>query len=95
MKTKELEKMFNVKHEEIEKWDEEATHGVLPGVSSGKVVFGPGRPQMFGEDTKQIGFREPASKASKISARASSLGLRRSDYLRHLVDEDLRKVGML
>ena len=62
---------------------------------SGEVVFGPGRPSMFGEDTKQIGFREPLTKINMISLRAKNLGLRRSDYLRSLVDEDLLKAGMI
>ena len=95
MDTKELERMFNVTSEEIEKWDEEACNGILPGKSRGDVIVGPGRPKVFWEKTQQIGFREPESKARIISKRANSLGIKRSEYLRRLVDEDLRKVGML
>ena len=95
MKAIELEKMFNVDAEEIERWDKQASRGILPGKPSGKVEFGPGRPQMFGEEMCQIGFREPESKANLIKQRASNLGLKRSDYLRHLIDADLKNVGML
>ena len=92
---KELEKMFNVKAQDLDKWEAEASEGILPGKACGEVVYGPGRPMMFGEETHQIGFREPASKITIISRRAKNLGMRRSDYLRKLVDEDLRKVGMI
>ena len=95
MKTEELEKMFNVTTEQLDVWERDASEGVLHGKPSGEVVFGPGRPSMFGEDTKQIGFREPLTKINMISLRAKNLGLRRSDYLRSLVDEDLLKAGMI
>ena len=95
MKTCELESMFNVTANEIAEWDEGACKGSLPGKPSKKVVYGPGRPQLFGETMKQIGFREPVSKANIIEIRANTLGLKRSDYLRTLVDDDLRKVGLI
>lgn len=95
MKTSELEKMFNVTPKELDTWEKNASRGVFDGKSSGKVIYGPGRPMLFGESTKQIGFREPESKINIISRRAKTLGLKRSDYLRKLVDEDLRKVGMI
>ena len=76
-------------------WEAEASRGILPGKASGEVALGPGRPNMFGEDTKQIGFREPITKVNMISVRAKNLGLRRSDYLRRLIDEDLLKAGMI
>jgi hypothetical protein len=95
MNTKELEQMFNVTAEEIDKWDEDACKGVLPGKPKGEVIFGPGRPMMFGERTQQVGFREPVSKVDIITKRAKILGVKRSDYLRNLVDADLRSVGMI
>ena len=95
MEAKELEKMFNVTSEELTQWEADASNGVLHGRPTGKVVFGPGRPSMFSEGTKQIGFREPLTKANMITLRAKNLGLRRSDYLRRLVDEDLVKAGLI
>ena len=95
MNTNKLEQMFDVSAQEIEKWDADACKGILPGKSKGDVVYGPGRPAMFGEETKQVAFREPVSKVNIISKRAKNLGVKRSDYLRDLVDADLRSVGML
>ena len=95
METTELEKMFNVTAEELDERENDASKGVLHGKPAGDVLFGPGRPSMFGEDTKQIGFREPLTKVNMISVRAKNLGLRRSDYLRRLVDDDLLKAGMI
>lgn len=48
---------------------------------------------MFGEETRQVGFREPVSKIEAIDRRARQLGMGRSDYLRHLVDSDLAAAG--
>ena len=95
MNGEEMEKMFNVTHEELDEWEANASKGILPGKSAGKVVFGPGRPSMFPEGSQQIGFREPFAKAKLISQRASNLGLRKSEYLRNLVDEDLLKAGLI
>ena len=49
---------------------------------------------LFGEETKQVGFREPVSTIEKIDRRARQLGMKRSDYLRHLVDMDLVAAGI-
>ena len=43
---------------------------------------------------KQVGFKEPLNKIAAIDARAAQLGMKRSDYLRHLVDEDLARAGV-
>lgn len=48
---------------------------------------------MFGEAMQQVGFREPLSKVKAIDERACALGMKRSDYLRALVDADLAQAG--
>lgn len=53
-----------------------------------------GRPLKFGETMRQVGFKEPEGKIDAIDRRADQLGMRRSDYLRYLVDEDLRLAGL-
>ncbi len=49
---------------------------------------------MFGEEMRQVGFKEPLSRVALIDARASQLGLKRSDYLRDLVEKDLAAAGL-
>ena len=49
----------------------------------------PGRPAMFAEAMGTVSFKEERPKIQLINARAASLGLSRSDYLRRLVDQDL------
>jgi len=66
--------------------------GIYHGGERGKVVRG--RPLMFGEETRQVGFKEPLGKVKAIDKRAKQLGMKRSDYLRHLVDEDLKLAGI-
>lgn len=95
MTSEEVEREFGIKAEDIEKWEADASRGILPGVPSGPVVYGPGRPMMFGERTRQVGFKEPDSKVEAIDRRARQLGMRRSDYLRLLVDRDLEEAGVL
>lgn len=46
MKADELEKIFNVTPEDIERWDTDAKSGVLPGAPSGDVLEGSGRPMI-------------------------------------------------
>jgi hypothetical protein len=43
---------------------------------------------------RQVGFKEPESVVAAIDARAQQLGMKRSDYLRHLVDADLKAAGI-
>ena len=83
----ELEGRFGVTAEELDALERDASHGILHGTAVGEVVMG--RPRKFGEETRQIGFREPVTKISAIERRAAQLGMGRSDYLRHLVDQDL------
>ena len=89
----ELEKMFDITPERIAEIDDDATRGVLHGTAL-KTVTGAGRPPLSDERLQQITFKEPQSTVQAIDRRASQLGMRRSDYLRQLVDNDLRCVGM-
>ncbi|MCH4082921.1 MAG: hypothetical protein DUD33_00910 [Coriobacteriaceae bacterium] len=89
MKTaKELENMFGISSERIREVDEKASRGELEGdaVSS---VTGPGRPPMFEEPVQQVTFKESSEVVRAMDRRAKQLGIRRSDYLRRLVENDL------
>lgn len=94
----EVEKRFGYTLEQLDKMEADATAGVFHGEPSGPVVYapgyGPGRPLMFDEEMKQVGFKEPVNKILLIDIRAAQLGMKRSEYLRHLVDEDLKLAGI-
>lgn len=92
-KAEELESMFGISAGRIADIDEAAVHGVLPGKAV-RTVTGPGRPPIFDEPMSQVSFKEPESKLRAIDERASQLGIKRSDYLRQLVDNDLECVGL-
>lgn len=82
-----------LKEEDIPAICENIEKGVFPGENwSGEPIAG--RPLKFGEEMKQVGFKEPLNKIAAIDARAAQLGMKRSDYLRHLVDEDLARAGV-
>ena len=87
-----LEKTFDVTAEQIAEWDEMVVRGDIPGVPVGEVVVG--RPLKFGEHLKRVGFKETELKIEQMDERANSLGMRRSDYLRWLVDRDLAAAGV-
>lgn len=87
MTSSEVEEVFGITSNQLDDWERDAATGILHGAPRGDVVTG--RPLMFGEETRQVGFREPVSKIEAIDRRASQLGMGRSDYLRHLVDSDL------
>ena len=53
----------------------------------GEVIVG--RPLKFGEHLRLVGFKETEQKIERMDKRADSLGMKRSDYLRWLVDKDL------
>ena len=88
----EVEFKYGLTSEQIDQWEREAADGILPGRPSGEVMRG--RPLMFGEKTRQVGFKESLIKIEAIDRRAAQLGMRRSDYLRRLVDEDLKLAGL-
>lgn len=88
----EAEREFGVTSEQIDRWEKDLSSGIIPGKPCGEIIVG--RPLMFGEEMKQVGFKEPLRKIEAIDKRAKQLGMKRSDYLRYLVDEDLRAAGM-
>lgn len=90
MTPEELEAEYGMAASEVEALASDAEKGILHGEVR-KVVMG--RPLMFGEEMKQISFKEPVCKIDAIDMRASQLGMKRSDYLRYLIDEDLRLSG--
>ena len=91
MTSKEIEEKYGMPAAEIEALADDAEKGILHGEVRDVVV---GRPLMFGEQMRQVGFKEPVQKVAAIDMRAGQLGMRRSDYLRHLVDEDLKLAGI-
>lgn len=44
---------------------------------------------------QQVTFKTPANRMEAMDERAEELGVRRSDYLRRLVENDLRCAGVL
>lgn len=91
MEARQLEEMFGITAERIEEIDEMASMGVVPGRPSGPVVMG--RPKKYGETMKTVAFKETPSRIAEIDDRARRLGMRRSEYLRALVDRDLASAG--
>ena len=77
MSQKEIEDYFGVTREEIEALAAPWDAGGVDGVSVGEVIVG--RPLKFGEHLR----------LERMDKRADSLGMKRSDYLRWLVDKDL------
>lgn len=91
--TDELEKKHGLSAQQLNTWEEAFARGEMPGKSTGEIVVG--RPLMFGRTLKLVAFKEPEDKIAAIDQRAKELGMRRSDYLRHLVDKDLELAGVL
>lgn len=87
----ELEKLFEVTAEEIDKWASDAENGIYPGAPKGEIIVG--RPLLFGQALKPVTFKETEAKIAAIDKRAKSLQMSRSDYLRHLVDQDLSSIA--
>jgi hypothetical protein len=93
MKTdKEIEEMFGLTREDIEELAAPWEAGEIPGVPVGEVIVG--RPLKFGEHLKLVGFKETEQKIERMDKRAYSLGMKRSDYLRWLVDRALAAAGI-
>jgi len=93
MKTdKEIEEMFGLTREDIEELAAPWEAGEIPGVPVGEVIVG--RPLKFGEHLKLVGFKETEQKIERMDKRADSLGMKRSDYLRWLVDRDIAAAGI-
>ena len=92
MTAQEAEKRFGLSSEELDALEEDAANGILHGEPRGEVVIG--RPPLFDERMRQVSFKEPESKVAAIDKRAAQLGMKRSDYLRRIVDDDLALAGM-
>lgn len=90
----ELEKLFDITPERIDEIDADATEGKLPGKAVSTII-GPGRPPIFDEPMQQVTFKEPGTRVHAIDTRAKQLGMRRSDYLRQLVENDLQCAGLI
>ena len=95
LSAQEVEERFGITPEQLDQWEKDASDGIFHGEPSGPVVTGPGRPMKFGEEMRQVGFKEPLSRVALIDSRAAQLGLKRSDYLRELVDKDLAAAGLV
>ena len=91
MEGKQLEKKYGVTDCQIAKWSKAAERGEYPGVPQGEIIVG--RPLLFGEELKPVTFKEPKTRIIAIDARAKSLNMSRSDYLRSLVDKDLAGIA--
>lgn len=91
MTSEELKAKYGMPAAEVEALAADAENGILHGEVREVVM---GRPLMFGEEMRQVSFKEPVRKVAAINARAEQLGMKRSDYLRHLVDEDLKLAGI-
>ena len=48
-----------------------------------------GRPLMLGEKMKSVTYKDTETEIALMDQRAATLGMSRSDYLRHLVRQDL------
>lgn len=55
----------------------------------------PPQRSVLDEPIQQVSFREPSTGVQAIDRRAEQLGIRRSDYLRQLVENDLQCAGMI
>lgn len=78
---------IELSNEDLENIAEMFERGEWPEGESGVVV---GRPLKLGEELRSVTFRVPVRKVDEIDKRASELNMSRSDYLRRLVDEDLK-----
>ena len=83
----ELEELFGITRERITELDAMMCAGELPGIQLGPVVME--RPQMYDEHTSTVSFKETDSKINLVNQRAERLGMKRSEYLRTLIDRDL------
>ena len=90
MDAEKLEKKYGVTAQQIADWSEAAERGEYPGKPKGDIIVG--RPLLFGEELRPVTFKERKAIIAAIDARAKSLNMSRSDYLRNLVERDLAGV---
>lgn len=90
---KEVEEKYGLTEEDLDRMEADVMNGIFHGEPRGPVIMG--RPLMFGEQMKQVGFKEPLRIVDAIDKRAAQLDMKRSDYLRSLVDADLASAGLV
>ncbi len=90
---REMEERFGITREQLNRWDEAYSRGDLPDEPLRLKTRG--RPLKFGEGMQLVGFKEPRQMITFMDSRARELGMSRSDYLRHLVNEDLKSAGLI
>lgn len=78
---------IELSNEDLENIAEMFERGEWPEGESKVLV---GRPLKFGEELHSVTFKMPARKIAAIDAKAKEQDMSRSDYLRHLVDKDLK-----
>ncbi len=85
MDDRQLEAMFGISEEAIARRSEPYETGDWkPGTTTPL-----GRPALYGSRMKSVTYRDTEDGVAAMDARAQSLGLSRSDYLRNLVRKDL------
>lgn len=92
MTAKEIEKKYGISQEQVEEWAAPWERGELPGEPIGEVIIG--RPLKFGEPMQTVTFKDTEKHVSAMDVRAKELGLKRSDYLRQLIANDLAAAGL-
>ena len=88
---KEAEEKYGLSEYKLDEWEKAYSDGEVLGKAKSPVIMG--RPLKFGEATRVITFKEPLSMIEAIDARAAELGMPRSDYIRSLIDQDLRNTN--
>lgn len=88
MNAKTISRKYGIDKAKLDEIDEKASAGILPGEPGSVSV---GRPLKFGKELKLVGYKELPETIEAIDARAESLGMSRSDYLRNLVRQDLSR----
>lgn len=91
MTAEEIEERFGISQAQVEEWSAAWERGELPGEPVGEVTYG--RPLKFGEPLQVVTFKDTEQHVSAVDRRASELGLKRSDYLRWLISQDLAAAG--
>ena len=92
MTAEEIEERFGISQAQVEEWAAPWERGELPGEPVGEVIYG--RPLKFGEPLQTITFKDTEQHIHAMDARADELGLKRSDYLRWLISQDLAAAGL-
>ncbi len=87
MSAEEIERKFGISAKEAEELAAPWERGEVAGEPVGEVIVG--RPLKFGQPLKLVGFRDTPDEVEAMDQRAANLGMSRSDYLRHLVRQDL------